>query len=283
MTIHPAAVVSPQAVIHSGVEIGPFCVVEPGAIIGQNCQLMSGAVVKTGCTIGRDSTLHEGVVVGGVAQHVSPPEPPGRVLIGERCTLRENATVHRSMHTAGETRVGNDCYLMAGAHVGHDAVVGNHVILTNNVLLGGHVRVGERACLGGAVAVHQHCRIGRLAMVGGCARIVQDVPPFVLTDGESGLIVGLNRIGMRRAGLDREQQTQLKDAYRLIYRRGLTLTEAVAALEAEFPAGPAAEFAPFFADTKRGFVQERRGPGRSAIRLHPAADEETVESKRLAG
>ncbi|MCA9236410.1 MAG: acyl-ACP--UDP-N-acetylglucosamine O-acyltransferase [Planctomycetales bacterium] len=283
MSIHPAAVVSPQAVIHSGVEIGPFCVVEAGAVIGQNCQLMSGAVVKSGCTIGRDVVIHEGVVVGGTAQHLAPPEAPGRVLIGERCILRENATVHRSMYTAGTTRIGSDCYLMSGAHVGHDSQVGNHVILTNNVLLGGHVHVGDRACLGGSVAVHQHCRVGRLAMIGGCARIVQDVPPFVLTDGASGLIVGLNRVGMRRAGLDREQQAQLKGAYRLIYRRGLTFQDAIEALEAEFPVGPAAEFAPFFRDSKRGFVQERRSPPRTSIRLHPAADEESVETKRLAG
>lgn len=283
MTIHPAAVVSSQAVIHANVDIGPFCVVEAGAIIGQNCRLLAGAVVKSGSTIGRETTIHEGTVVGGLAQHISPPEPPGQVIVGERCVLRENVTVHRSIYTQGVTRVGNDSYLMAGAHVGHDAEVGRHVILTNNVLLGGHVQVGDRACLGGAVAVHQHCRIGRLAMVGGCARIVQDVPPFVLTDGESGLIVGLNRIGMRRAGMDRDQQSQLKEAYRLIYRRGLTLSEAVQALRAEFAEGPAAEFAPFFADTKRGFVQERRSPMRSAIRLHPAADEEAVESKRLAG
>ncbi|MBX3434373.1 MAG: acyl-ACP--UDP-N-acetylglucosamine O-acyltransferase [Pirellulales bacterium] len=283
MSIHPAAVVSPQAIVHSGVEIGPFCVVEPGAVVGQNCRLFSGAVVKTGVTLGRDVTVCEGAVVGGGPQHLSPPEPPGRVVVGERCTLRENVTVHRSMFTTGETRIGHDCYLMAGAHVAHDAKVGNHVILTNNVLLGGHVQVGDRACLGGGVAVHQHCRVGRLAMIGGCARIVQDVPPFVLTDGDSGLIVGLNRVGIRRAGIDRDEALQLKEAYRLIYRRGLSFDEVVAALQQQYPAGPAAEFAEFFQDSRRGFVQERRSPPRMAIKLHPAADEETVESKRLVG
>jgi UDP-N-acetylglucosamine acyltransferase len=226
-------------------------------------------------------------VLGGLPQHISPPEYPGRVIVGERTVIRENVTVHRAMHSDGETRIGADCLLMVGAHVAHDCRVGNRVILTNNVLLGGHVQVGDRAVLGGAVAVHQHCRIGRLAMIGGCARVVQDVPPFVLTDGEGGMIVGLNRIGLRRSGMERAEMDELKEAYRLIYRLGLSFDEMVATLRRTFPSGPAAEFAEFFRTSKRGFVQERRSPPKVAIRLHPAADEsaddEAAALKRRAG
>ena len=288
MKIHPSAVVSPRAVVHSSVEIGPFCIVEPDAVIGQGSRLMGRAVVKSHTIVGREVVVGEGAVLGGLPQHISPPEAPGRVIIGERTVVRENATVHRAMATDGETRVGSDCLLMVGCHVAHDCTVGNRVILTNNVLLGGHVKVGDRAVLGGAVAVHQHCRIGRLAMIGACARVVQDVPPFVLTDGESAMIVGLNKVGLRRSGMSREEAAQLKEAYRLIYRQGMHFDDMVALLEATFPQGAvASEFAEFFRGSKRGFVQERRSPPKVAIRLHPAVDEqgdnEVPEPKRMAG
>jgi UDP-N-acetylglucosamine acyltransferase len=285
--IHPTAVVSPRAVVHSSVELGPFSIVEADAVIGQGCKLAGRSTVKSGTMLGRDVVVGEGAVLGGMPQHISPPEHPGRVIIGERTVIRENVTVHRAMNPDGETRVGADCLLMAGAHVAHDCRVGNRVILTNNVLLGGHVKVGDRAVLGGAVAVHQHCRVGRLAMIGGCARIVQDVPPFVLTDGAGGMIVGLNRIGLRRSGMDRSEIDELKHAYRLIYRQGLSFEQTIAALERAFASGPATEFAEFFKSSKRGFVQERRSPPKVALRLHPAvddlADDETIELKRRAG
>jgi UDP-N-acetylglucosamine acyltransferase len=272
--------------VHSSVELGPFSVVEPEAVIGQGCKLAARSTVKSFAVLGRDVVVGEGAVVGGLPQHISPPDQPGRVIIGERTIIRENVTVHRAMYSAGETRVGADCLLMVGCHVAHDCRVGNRVIITNNVLLGGHVHVGDRAVLGGAVAVHQYCRIGRLAMIGGCARVIQDVPPFVLTDGESAMIVGLNRIGLRRSGMDAAHMDQLKRAYRIIYRQGLPFEEMIAAVEREFPAGPAVEFAEFFRTTKRGCVQERRSPPKIAIRVHPAADElgdEVEELKRLAG
>ena len=160
----------------------------------------------------------------------------------------------------------------------HDCRVGNQVILTNGVMLGGHVQVGDRACLGGNAAVHQFCRIGRLAMVGGCTKVVQDVPPFMLTDGPGSMIVGLNRIGLYRAGLDRYEILQLKAAYRLIYRQGLTFDVMVAALERQFPTGVAAELTAFFQSGQRGFVQERRSPPRVALRVRPAVDDAVDEA-----
>jgi len=282
--IHPAAVVSPQAVIHHNVEIGPFAIVEAGAVIGQGCKLAGRAPVKAHTVLGRDTTVCEGAVIGGMPQHINPPANPGRVVVGERCMIREHVTIHRAMNCDGETRLGSDCLLMVGSHVAHDCTVGNRVILTNDVLLGGHVKVGDRAVVGGAAAVHQHCRIGRLAMIGGRARVVQDVPPFVLTDGETALIVGLNRIGLRRAGLTAEEIMQLKAAFRLIYRQDLTFDEMIAAVEREFPAGPANEFAEFFRGSKRGFVQGRRAAARQAtLRLHGEQDDDDSLDFRRAG
>lgn len=283
MPIHPAAIVSSDAVIDPSAEIGPLAIVEAHAVIGPQCRIAAHAVVKEHTQIGRQTVICEGAVIGGAAQHLRSTNEVGRVVIGERTVLREHVTVHRPLNNDGQTQIGNDCFLMVGAHVAHDCSVGDHVMLTNNVLLGGHVEVGDRAVLGGGVAVHQFTRIGSLVMIGGCARIVQDVPPFVLTDGGTGLIVGLNRIGLRRAGMPRTDIQQLKEAYRLIYRSGLSFDEMVASLEERFSAGPAAQYAPFFRSSRRGFVQERRSPPRPVIRLHPAAEEESVAGKRLAG
>jgi UDP-N-acetylglucosamine acyltransferase len=189
------------------------------------------------------------------------------VEIGDGNVIRENVTVHRALDAGNVTRIGSHCLLMVGAHVAHDCTVADGVILTSNVMLAGHVTVGERAYLSGGVAVHQYCNIGRLAMVGGMARVTRDVPPFVMIDGGSTMVVGLNKVGLRRAGFQPEEIRQLKGAYQVIYRSGLAWEEILDALELEFPEGPAAEFRPFFLSGKRGFVQERRTPPGAIVRL----------------
>lgn len=287
MKIHPTAIISSDAKLGTDVEIGPFCIVESDVQIADRCRLVAHVTIRSGVTLGNDCTVCEGAVIGGLPQHTNLQSEPGSVIIGERCILREHVTVHRAMHEGSATHIGNDCLLMVGSHVAHDCQVGNQVILTNGTMLGGHVKIGDRACLGGNVAVHQFCRIGRLSMVGGCTKVVQDVPPFVLTDGATALIVGLNSVGLRRAGFDRQQILDLKAAYRLIYRRGTTFRETVAALEERFTEGVATEFAEFFHGGQRGFVQERRSPPRVELRVHPAVDEIDAptaepESRRLA-
>lgn len=273
MKIHPTAVISPEATIGDSVEIGPFCIVESGVEIGDRCQLHPHVSIKTGTKLGTENEVGEGTVLGGLGQYKGKAPQPGTLVVGDRNVFREHVTIHRAMHTGGETVLGNDCLLMVGSHIAHDCRVGNDVILTNGVMLGGHVEVGNRACLGGNAAVHQFCRVGRLAMVGGCTKVVQDVPPFVLTDGPGSLIVGLNRVGLKRAGLNRDEIMQLKAAYRLIYRQGLTFDDTIKALRKNFPLGIASEFAQFFETGQRGFVQERRSPPRVALRVHPAVDD----------
>lgn len=247
--------------------IGPMAIVEAGAQLGDECRVEARASIKSGVTIGAGTTVCEGAVIGGLPQHIAPPGPPGTVVVGSGCVLRENCTVHRAMHADAVTRIGDSCMLMVGAHVAHDCVVGDHVILTNNVLLGGHVTVGDRAFLGGGSAVHQHCRVGRVAMVGGLARVVQDVPPFVTIDGRSGSVVGLNRVGLRRAGLSRAEIAEVKEAYQLVYRSGLSFEERLTLLAERFEEGPASELGPFLRDTSRGFSRERRNPPGGTIRV----------------
>jgi UDP-N-acetylglucosamine acyltransferase len=274
VSIHPTAVVSLEARIGRNVQIGPLCVVEPDVAIGDDCVLENHVVIKRGTTLGRGNRIFDGAVIGGHPQHAHMPERPGRVIIGDANTIRENVTIHRALAEDHTTIVGDHVLLMAGAHVAHDCRVGNNVIVTNNALLGGHVTVEDRAYVSGGVAVHQFCRIGTLAMVGGQAHVVKDVPPFVTVDGLSSYVVGLNQVGLRRAGYTSDQVATLKEAYRVIYRSGLRWIDVLARLETEFADGPAAHFRAFCAATTRGIVAERRMPPGATIKLRREPDEE---------
>ncbi len=268
VSIHPLAAVSPYAILGNHVKIGPFTVVEPGVQIGEGTTLAARVVVRAGTTLGRNNVVCEGAVLGGMPQHLHTPEFPGRVVIGDGNMIRENVTVHRAMDADKITQIGNSCLLMVGSHVAHDCTVGNNVILTNNSMLGGHVRVADRAFLSGGVAVHQFCRIGRLTMVGGLARVTQDVPPFVMVDGGTTMVVGLNRVGLRRAGFSSQELADLKEAYRIIYRSGLAWKDVLATLQTKFTDGLASEFTTFFeGGGSRGYVQERRTPPGATVRI----------------
>ena len=281
MSIHPLAVVSPLAEIGPGVKIGPYCVIEPNVTIGPDCILESHVVIKEGTTLGPRNRVFEGAVLGGLPQHVHVPERPGKVVIGSGNTIRENVTIHRALDENRATVIGDNCLLMVNSHIAHDCHLGNNVILTNNVMLAGHITVGDRAYLSGAAGVHQFCRIGTLAMVGGQAHLSQDVPPFVTVDGLSSLVVGLNQVGLRRAGYDLAKIQQLKDAYRVIYRSGLMWKEILEILRTDFAVGPAALFYEFLSTTKRGIVSERRMPPNATLKIQPReAEEETLPQRK---
>ncbi len=279
--IHRLADVSPQAELGNDVTVGPFSVVEQGTQIGDGCQLASHVVIKDGTSLGAGNRVHEGAILGGLPQHMKPIGHPGRLQIGDDNVIREHATIHRSLSEDGTTFVGSGGLLMVGCHIAHDCRVGDRVVMTNHVLLAGHVTVGDGVYFGGAAAVHQFCRVGRLAMVGGLARITQDVPPFVTVDGGTTRVVGINVVGLRRSGMLPREIEQLKAAYRLIYREGLTWQELLVALRARFTMGPSAEYADFFETGSRGFVQERRPAPGATIRLH--RDSAAAASVKRAG
>ena len=267
MGTHPTAVVSPTAKIGEDVEIGPFCVVEAGVTIGDGCKLASHVVIKQGTTLGPNNQIAEGAVLGGMPQHINMPENPGGVVIGSGNTIRENVTVHRGLEEDEATIIGNNNLVMVNAHIAHDCRVGNNTIFVNNVMLAGHVTVGDRAYLSGAAAVHQFCRIGTLAMVGGQSHITKDVPPYVTVDGLSSLVVGLNQVGLRRAGFSVEDVRRLKAAYRVIYRSDLTWNEILVRLQEKFTEGPPTQFYQFLSTSTRGIVSERRLPPGATIKL----------------
>jgi UDP-N-acetylglucosamine acyltransferase len=273
LSIHPLAAVSPEARLGEGVTVGAFATVESGAELGDFCTVAAGAVVKSGVRAGRHNEFGEHCVVGGAPQHAARPQQVGTLVIGNHNVFREYVTVHRALKAGTATTIGDHNYVMATAHVGHDCVVGNHGIFANGALLGGHVTVEDRAFVSGAVAVHQFCRIGRLAMVGGHARVVQDIPPYMLVDGQSGCIVGLNIVGLKRSGHSAEEIAELKAAYRTIYRRGLPWKQVLEALATEFQAGPSRHLAAFLNAGTRGFAQERRAPPATTLRLRVADDD----------
>ena len=283
LLIHPLALVAPSARLGDGVQIGPFSVVEDDVTIGAQCILESHVVIKSGSTLGEKNHLFEGAVVGGIPQHTNVPQRLGQVIIGSGNTIRENVTIHKAMQPGHDTVIGDHCLLMCNAHIAHDCRLGDHVILTNNVMLAGHVTVGSRAFLSGGAGIHQFCRVGTLAMVGGLAHISRDIPPFVTIDGQSSYVVGLNQVGLKRAGHDAKSIVRLKEAYRVIYRSGLMWKEILAALQEQFHDGAAAEFLPFLASSKRGIVPERRMPPGATIRIHAVDDEEEEGRRAKAG
>jgi UDP-N-acetylglucosamine acyltransferase len=254
--------------------------VEDDVRIGPRCILESRVSIKHGTILGENNHLFEGAIVGGLPQHTHLPATVGDVIVGAGNTIRENVTIHRAMQPGSATVIGDHCLFMCNSHIAHDCRLEDHVILTNNVMLAGHVTVGARAYLGGGAGVHQFCRIGTLAMIGGLAHISRDVPPFLTIDGQSGFAVGLNKVGLKRAGFDGRAIVRLKEAYRMIYRSGLAWNEILERLRSEFREAPAAEFSAFLASTKRGITQERRMPPGATLRIH-SEDEPQSEVRRL--
>ena len=258
MLIHPTAIVSEAANLGPGVTIGPYAIVENDTIIGARTVVRAHACIKGFSQLGEDNVVYEGAVIGGEPQDLAFSGCRSEVRLGDRNHIREGVTVHRGTEQESVTRIGSDCYLMAGAHVAHNCTLGNRVIIANNVVLGGYVEVADRAFISGGVAVHQFCRLGRLAMIGGVSKIVQDCLPFVTTDGRPGRARGLNLVGLRRAGFKAAEVQRLKEAYRILLRSGLRLEEALARLEM-IDDPNVRELIEFTRRSRRGFCHESSG------------------------
>ncbi|HLF84727.1 MAG TPA: acyl-ACP--UDP-N-acetylglucosamine O-acyltransferase [Blastocatellia bacterium] len=231
MNIHPTAIINPGARLGAGVTIGPYAVIEEDTHIGEGSDIRTHAVIKRFTTLGPANTVHEGAVLGGEPQDLAFVDCRSYLRIGANNRIREGVTMHRGTHPESETTVGSNCFLMANAHVAHNCRLGDGVIIANNVALAGHVDIQDQAFISGGVVVHQFCRIGRLAMIGGNSKIVQDCLPFVITDGVPGRAHGLNTVGLRRAGFRSGALQNLKEAYRVLLRSGLSLKDALASLE----------------------------------------------------
>ncbi len=216
--IHPTAIVEDGARLGKNVTIGPYSTIGPEVALGDNVSLQSHVAIFGRTEIGAGTRIWPFAVIGGEPQDISYRGEETAVVIGTNCIIREHATVHRgTARGKGVTRVGNDCFLMLGAHVGHDCVVGDHALLINNATLGGHVEVGEYAILGGLSAVQQRCRVGAHAFIGGVSGVTSDVIPFGMALGERARLGGLNIVGMKRRGFNRQTMYDLRAAYQAIF------------------------------------------------------------------
>ncbi|MCB1554167.1 MAG: acyl-ACP--UDP-N-acetylglucosamine O-acyltransferase [Xanthomonadales bacterium] len=237
--IHPSAVIDPSARIGANVSIGAFCVVGPDVEIGDGTRIGPHVVIDGPTRIGRDNHIHAFSALGGEPQDKKYRDQPTRLEIGDRNTIREFCTFNRgTAEDAGLTRIGNDNWIMAYVHLAHDCIVGDHTIFANAASLAGHCRVDDYAILGGFSLVHQFCQIGAHAFTAMGSVINRDVPPFVTVAGTYAEPHGINSEGLRRRGYDRERIGAIKKAYRTIYKSGLPLSEARAALAEAAPEAP---------------------------------------------
>jgi UDP-N-acetylglucosamine acyltransferase len=256
--IHPSAVIDPGVNLGVEVKIGPYAVIEEGCVIGDYTEVRAHAVICRGSLIGPHNQIGYGAIIGAEPQDYAFKGTRSRVEIGSGNRIREYVTIHRATKEEGATSVGNDNFLMSGVHLGHDTRIGNHVIMANNTLLSGHVQVEDRAFLGGATLVHQHVRIGTLAITRGGTRLGKDVPPYFMAV-DTNVVSGLNRVGLRRAGVDQETRRSIQMAYEMIYRSNLNVSQALEELRAKFHQPEIAHLIAFIAATKRGICRERAG------------------------
>ena len=236
--IHTTAVIHPGARLGEGCAIGPYCVIGEHVTIGENCQLHSHVVVEGHTTIGARNEIFPFASIGHKTQDLKWKGGITRVQIGDDNTFRESVTVNSATSDGEITTIGSRNHILAYSHIAHNVTMGNNNIMSNVATLAGHVTVEDFTVIGGLVAIHQFCRIGAYSIIGGCSKVVQDVPPYMLADGNPAETRTINKVGMDRNGITEEAQTALKRAYKILFREKLTIPNALAKIEAEFPSLP---------------------------------------------
>jgi len=254
--IHPTAIIDSTAHVGQTTQIGPYCIIGPNVTLGEGCRLHSHVVIAGPTVIGDGNEFYPFTSIGQRSQDLKYEAEPTHLEIGANNTFREFTTVHRATAPGGVTRVGSHGNFLAYAHIAHDCVVGDHVIFSNNGTLAGHVVVGDHAVIGGLSGVHQFCRIGAHAIVGGCTKIVQDVPPFLIADGNPAEVRGVNHVGLERRGFPTESIRELREAYKVIYRSNLNTTQGLETLRSQFPSSDlVTHLADFISTSERGIVR----------------------------
>ena len=257
--IHETAVIYPGARLGRDVEVGPYSVIGENVFIGDGTKIGSHVVIEGWTTIGKDCQIHHGACVGNAPQDLKFKGEKTFVYIGDNTIIREFVTINRATGEGEETRIGSNCLLMGTVHIAHNCVIGNNVVISNHAGLAGHVTVEDRAIISGLSGVHQFVKIGRNAMVGGASKVVQDVPPFVIADGRPARVCGLNSVGLARAGLSEDVRRNLKRAYRILFRSGLKLSEAITTMEQELDSSePVDHLLRFLRNVNRGICRSRR-------------------------
>ncbi|KAA0012124.1 acyl-ACP--UDP-N-acetylglucosamine O-acyltransferase [Billgrantia pellis] len=254
--IHSTAIVDPGACLAEDVEVGPFCVIGPDVEIGPGSRIGPHVVVKGPTVLGARTRIFQFASVGEDCQDKKYAGEPTRLVMGDDNVIREGVTLHRgTAQDRGETTIGSRNLFMAYVHVGHDCVIGNDCVLANQVTLAGHVTVGDFAILGGLSAIHQFCHFGAHAMAGGGSIITKDTPAFVMINGNPAQVHGLNLVGLKRRGFSSEAIRALSEAYKLVYRQGFTVTQALEEIRRRFSLAETETFAASIEVSTRGIVR----------------------------
>ncbi|WP_428608536.1 acyl-ACP--UDP-N-acetylglucosamine O-acyltransferase [Sedimenticola sp.] len=258
MNIHPTAIIDERAQLHASVTVGPYTIIEADVVIGEDCRIESGVRIFQGTRLGRHNRVCHGAVLGCEPQDLGfNPEKSRPLLIGDYNQFREGVNISRGVKTEGGTQIGDYNYFMCGFHAGHDCRLGSHNVFGPNSTVAGHVELGERIFISGLVAIHQFCFIGDYAMIAGCAKVVKDIPPYVTCDGNPARVIGLNTVGLRRAGIPSANRAAIKQTYKILYHAGLNTSQALAQLKTH-PGTPESDnILRFFEQSDRGVTAHR--------------------------
>ena len=252
----PLAYVHPQAKIARNVVVEPFTTINNDVEIGSGTWIGSNVTIMEGARIGKNCRIFPGAVISAIPQDLKFEGEDSLTVIGDNTTIRECVTINRGTNDRGKTVVGDNCLIMAAAHIAHDCIVGNNAIIVNGVLLGGHVVVGEYAVLGGLSAIHQFIHIGEHAMISGGSLVRKDVPPFTKAAKEPLSYVGINSVGLRRRGFSSSKIKEIQDIYRILYQKNYNTTQAIEIIEAEMEATPERdEIMLFIRNSQRGIMK----------------------------
>jgi UDP-N-acetylglucosamine acyltransferase len=236
--IHPTAIIHPKAQVPSTCYIGPYCVIGEHVKMGVNCQLHSHVVIDGHTTLGRGNEIFPFASIGLKTQDLKWKGGVTRTQIGDNNTFREYVTINSATSDGEVTSVGSRNHILAYCHLAHNVILGNNVIMSNVATLAGHVTVEDHAVIGGLAAIHQFCRIGAYSIIGGCSKVVQDVPPYMLADGNPATTRTINKVGLERNNISEEAQSALKQAYKILFREKLTIPNALAKIESKLPSLP---------------------------------------------
>jgi len=252
-TIHATAIIHQKAQVGAACEIGPFCVIGEHVVIGNRCRLHSHVVIDGHTVLGDDNEIFPFACIGKRTQDLKWKGGTARTEIGNGNTIRESVTIHSATDDGAATIIGSHNNLLAYSHVAHDVRLGDRIIMSNVATLAGHVIVEDYAIVGGVAAIHQFCRIGRMSIIGGCSKVVQDVPPFMMVDGNPAETRTINKIGLERNGVSEEAQAALRQAHKILFRDGLTIPNALAKIDSDLPKLPEVQhLVEFVRTSKRG-------------------------------
>jgi UDP-N-acetylglucosamine acyltransferase len=256
VNIHKTAIIHPNAKLGNNISIGPYCIIGENVTVGDDTTLHNHIVLENYTTIGKNCRFHSHSVIGGDPQDLKFKGGESHVIIGDNNIVREYVTINRATAPGSKTVIGNNNLIMAYVHIAHNCIIGNQVILANVATLAGHVTIEDFAVIGGGVFIHQFVQIGKYSITGGCSKVIKDTPPFLKVAGDPTKPYGLNTIGLQRHNFSKEVMHTLKIAYKILYRQGLSLHDALDKIEKELGGSEEiAHFIKFIRSSKRGICR----------------------------